>query len=235
MPKNWFPLESNPEVMNSYVSKLGMDVSLFEYSDVFSTEDWALEMVPKPCVGVLMLFPIKSESEIFKEEENDKILAEGQIVSPDVYFMKQTVGNACGTIGILHSIVNSISFLNISPDSYLSRLIEQTKKMTPDERAVHIEADDSIEEVHEDAASLGQSDQLDVDDVNSHFVCFSVIDGHLYELDGRKSFPINHGVSSQETLLLDACTVIRSFMARDPEETRFTIVALTAKNNEEES
>ena len=27
--------------------------------DVLSTEDWALEMVPRPVIAVLMLFPIK--------------------------------------------------------------------------------------------------------------------------------------------------------------------------------
>jgi ubiquitin carboxyl-terminal hydrolase L3 len=48
----------------------------------------------------------------------------------------------------------------------------------------------------------------------------------LYELDGRKSFPINHGITTPETLLEDACAVVKQFMARDPEEVRFTIVAL---------
>lgn len=39
---------------------------------------------------------------------------------------------------------------------------------------------------------------------NTHFVCFVVKDGHLYELDGRKHAPINHGPSTPETLLQDA-------------------------------
>ena len=52
------------------------------------------------------------------------------------------------------------------------------------------------------------------------------VDGCLYELDGRKSFPINHGPSSSDTLLEDACKVVRKFMERDPDEVRFTIVAL---------
>lgn len=51
--------------------------------------------------------------------------------------------------------------------------------------------------------------------------------------DGRKAFPINHGPSSADTLLEDACRVVRAFMDRDPEEVKFTIVAL-CKTPEEE-
>lgn len=45
-------------------------------------------------------------------------------------------------------------------------------------------------------------------------------------LDGRKKSPVNHGVSSAETILPDACKVIQGFMERQPGEVRFTIVAL---------
>lgn len=58
--KRWFPLESNPAVMNTYVEKMGFPTSEYSFCDVLSTEDWALEMVPTPVVGVLMLFPIKA-------------------------------------------------------------------------------------------------------------------------------------------------------------------------------
>lgn len=58
--KRWFPLESNPAVMNEYVQQLGFPTSEFSFCDVLSTEDWALEMVPKPVHAVLMLFPIKA-------------------------------------------------------------------------------------------------------------------------------------------------------------------------------
>ena len=36
-----------------------------------------------------------------------RIEKEGQHVSPNVYFMRQTVGNACGTIGLLHAVLNN--------------------------------------------------------------------------------------------------------------------------------
>lgn len=53
--------------------------------------------------------------------------------------------------------------------------------------------------------------------------------------DGRKAFPINHGPSTADTLLEDACGVIRKFMERDPEEVKFTIVALAKTADEEEA
>eukprot|EP01034_Spumella_vulgaris_P034999 gene34999-43157_t len=99
--------------------------------------------------------------------------------------------------------------------------------MAADEIADYLEADEEIEEVHEETAMEGQS-EVPEEDVNTHFVCFSVVDGHLYQFDGRKPYPINHGASSQETLLEDACRVVKEFMARDPDEVRFTIVALAA-------
>lgn len=61
-----------------------------------------------------------------------------------------------------------------------------------------------------------------------HFVAFVQKDGSLYELDGRKEFPINHGPSSEETFLQDAAEACRKYMNRDPCNVNFTIVALTS-------
>ncbi len=52
------------------------------------------------------------------------------------------------------------------------------------------------------------------------------MDGYLYELDGRKAFPINHGPCNDDEVLSKSCEVIRGFMDRDPEEINYTIVAL---------
>jgi ubiquitin carboxyl-terminal hydrolase L3 len=227
MPKQWFPLESNPSVMTKYIQGIGVDTSVINFHDVLSTEDWALEMVPGPILGVLMLYPIKAATEDHRRAEAARIEADGQVVSPNVYYMKQTVGNACGTVGLLHCAINARNSLSIGSDSYLARFVAATAGMNPDERAAYLERDDEIEETHVAAATEGQSDQVqERDDVDTHFICFTNVDGHLYELDGRKKFPINHGVTSADTLLNDACAVVKQFMARDPTEMRFTIVAL---------
>ena len=33
---------------------------------------------------------------------------EGQKISSSVYFIKQTIGNACGTIALIHAVANNL-------------------------------------------------------------------------------------------------------------------------------
>ena len=129
MPSQWFPLESNPEVINSYAEKLGLSVNKFSFQDVLSIEEWGLSMVQSPTLAVLLLFPVKEVSEAHRIEESKQIELNGQTVSSNVYFMKQTVGNACGTVGILHAIGNSRNRLELIENSYLQRFLASTVNM----------------------------------------------------------------------------------------------------------
>lgn len=58
---------------------------------------------------------------------------------------------------------------------------------------------------------------VDVSRYNCYVLTFS---------DGRKSAPIQHGPTTPETLLEDAARVCKEYMARDPEEVCFTVLAL---------
>lgn len=53
--------------------------------------------------------------------------------------MKQTVGNACGTIALLHAIFNNMDHLKIREDSFLARFYFLSTTMTPEERAELLE------------------------------------------------------------------------------------------------
>eukprot|EP00639_Heterosigma_akashiwo_P000924 CAMPEP_0194579906 /NCGR_PEP_ID=MMETSP0292-20121207/13849_1 /TAXON_ID=39354 /ORGANISM="Heterosigma akashiwo, Strain CCMP2393" /LENGTH=253 /DNA_ID=CAMNT_0039433079 /DNA_START=40 /DNA_END=801 /DNA_ORIENTATION=- len=231
--KRWFPLESNPDVMNSYIEKLGFPTDLLRWTDVFSTEDWALEMVPQPAQAVCMLFPIKDVTEAHKEEERKRIEESGQEVSDNVYYMRQYVGNACGTVALLHAVGNQPG-VPLAEGSWLRGFMERTRALSPHDKAVAVENEDELDAAHNDATAAGQSERQALDaQIETHFVCFVHVDGHLYELDGRKAFPINHGPTCPETLLADACRVIQEFMARDEGEVRFTITALAPPAAEE--
>jgi ubiquitin carboxyl-terminal hydrolase L3 len=76
---------------------------------VYGVDDEMLGMVPTPVLAVLLLFPISEASEAHKNEEEARILATGdaaQKVAPSLWYTKQTVGNACGTVGLTHAALN---------------------------------------------------------------------------------------------------------------------------------
>jgi ubiquitin carboxyl-terminal hydrolase L3 len=50
------PLESNPEVINEFIGKIGLKTELFSFQELLSLEEWGLEMIPKPVLGIMMLY-----------------------------------------------------------------------------------------------------------------------------------------------------------------------------------
>lgn len=225
--QRWLPLEANPEVMNQFLCQLGL-LPTWQFGDVYGLDPDLLSMVPRPVSAVLLLFPVTEKYESFRLEEEAKIKIQGQQVSPAVYFMKQTIGNACGTIGLIHAVANNQEHLEFEPNSALKKFLEESSKMNPEEKAVFLEKDESIRVTHESSAQEGQSEAPSIDEkVDLHFIAFVNVGGHLHELDGRKPFPIVHGKTSEDTFLEDAIEVCKVFMARDPQELRFTVVALS--------
>jgi ubiquitin carboxyl-terminal hydrolase L3 len=100
--------------------------------------------------------------------------------------------------------------------------------MSPEDRADALGKHEVIAASHEAAAHHGTEEPVDTDvRVDTHFITFVAVDGALYELDGRKPWPVNHGPTSAETMLADAARVIKAnFMDLDPRELRFNIMAL---------
>ncbi|KAK8520804.1 hypothetical protein V6N13_076941 [Hibiscus sabdariffa] len=221
--KRWLPLEANPDVMNQFLWGLGLLVDEAECCDVYGLEEELLAMVPQPVLAVLFLFPITSQT----EEERLQQDKEKRDVSSKVYFMKQTVGNACGTIGLLHGVGNITSEIKLQEGSYLDRFFKSTATMDPSERAAFLEKEDEMEVAHAVAATAGETEASD--NVNTHFICFTCVDGKLYELDGRKSGPISHGASSPSSLLQDAAKVIKGMIQKNPESLNFNVIALHKK------
>jgi ubiquitin carboxyl-terminal hydrolase L3 len=223
MPKHWLPLEANPEILTAYAHRLGLSEK-YAFHDVLSVEPWALELVPTPVVAILLLFPISEASEAERVSTRSDQEA-------TLYFMKQHIGNACGTIGVLHTLTNLHrveGFQDLPPsDSYIGRLITQTNTMNPDERGRWLEVDEEIERAHVACGDLGQSEAQD-EEVDTHFVAFVNDGGKIYELDGRREGPILRGViDTPEDFALRVLDTIRTnFMERNPEDIRFSILAL---------
>jgi len=222
--KRWLPLEANPEVMNQFLWGLGLPEDEAECYDVFGLDLELLEMVPKPVLAVVFLYPLTAQS----EEESIQQANEKKEASSGVYFMKQTVGNACGTIGLLHAIGNRTSKIKLVEGSFLDRFFKTTAAMDPSERATYLEKDTEMEVAHSVAATAGETEASD--NVDTHFICFSCVDGELYELDGRKTGPISHGPSSPSNILQDAAKVIQGIIEKNPNSLNFNVIAISKKS-----
>jgi len=168
-------------------------------TDVYGLDSELLSIIPQPALALLLLFPITEKFEAYFEEQKKARME--QEVSSQVYFMKQTVGNACGTIALIHSIANNLDSINLS-EGHLKTFLEATKNMDPDERATKLEEDHSLSNAHEESAAEGQTEAPDRDEkVDLHFIALVAKDGSLYELDGRQERPTNHGPTTPDSFL----------------------------------
>lgn len=224
---SWLPLESNPDVMNKYLHNLGVPEK-WQMVDVYGLDSDLLATVPRPVLAVLLLFPCSEKYDEHKAIQEAEVSEKGQTVSDDVFYLKQVVTNACGTIALIHSVANNTKEIQLG-DGHLKQFLDDSKALNPDERGDLLQKAEGIINTHKELAMEGQTEAPDANEpVNYHFVAFVHKDGNLYELDGRKSFPINHGPATSNTLLEDAAKVCQQYMERDPEELHFTVVALTA-------
>lgn len=129
------PLESNPDVINTYISKMGLKTELWNFNELLSTEEWGLEMIPKPVLGILMLYEETPAQNAFKDVEAAQLKPEE--VPKNVFFMKQKAINACGTIALFHMILNAKEkYPNIlTTDSFLDKFSQNTSGKDSEARA----------------------------------------------------------------------------------------------------
>lgn len=102
--------ENNPEVMSSLVHKLGLSSQL-SWHDVYSLDDQSLlAFVPRPAHALLLVFPVSTAYKKARHEE-DESLQEYSGTGPEeeVLWFKQTIGNACGLMGLLHAACNGMT------------------------------------------------------------------------------------------------------------------------------
>eukprot|EP00033_Pygsuia_biforma_P001795 GCRY01002007.1.p1 GENE.GCRY01002007.1~~GCRY01002007.1.p1 ORF type:complete len:227 (+),score=46.93 GCRY01002007.1:174-854(+) len=219
-PKRWIPLESNPEVMNKYISSLG--VKGWEFADVFSFDSEMLQFVPKPCCATLLLFPLTQKIEKKRSEKFQQ-----STPSKSVFFTKQTIGNACGTVGIIHAICNNTNKISLEDDGFFKSFLSETENLSPEKIAEKLENQSELESKHEESAAGGQTEAPDADEsLILHFICFTEVDGVLYELDGRMAGVVSHGPCGSDEVLEKSAEIVKEYMAADPAESQFSLVAL---------
>jgi len=227
----WIPLESNPAILTDYIHNVGVSKE-WSFRDCFGLTEETLAFVPQPCYALLFLFPV-GQLKAERQEEEQKILSEGQTVNEKVYFIKQHVKNACGTIAVVHALANNKEALKIESGA-LHEFLEKTRQNTPEERGHLLGKDQNMTKYHHQYSKLGSTNPKDFAKSDFHFICFTNVNGHLYELDGSKKFPINHGPTSQHRMLMDAANVIqKNFTEKNPTELFFSLITLGPAQGDE--
>ncbi|GAB7361655.1 hypothetical protein MBLNU230_g1705t1 [Neophaeotheca triangularis] len=236
--KRFIPLENNPEVMSSLLHKLGLSQKL-AFHDVFSIDEpELLAFVPRPAYALLLVFPVSQTYERFRvEEDQDKKEYEGSGEGEEVVWYKQTIGNACGLIGLLHGVSNGKARTMIQGGSDLEKLVKDAVPLKPADRADLLYESQALETAHQAAAAGGETAAPDAaDDIDLHYVCFvkSETTNHLWEMDGRRKGPLDRGQLAEGDDVLSEKALdlgVRSFLKRESEvgggELRFSLIVLS--------
>ncbi|KAJ2161217.1 hypothetical protein GGF46_001645 [Coemansia sp. RSA 552] len=221
----WVPLESSPESMTKMVHSLGADQAV-AFSDVWGLDEDLLAMVSQPVHALIFLFPSLPD---FTAKRKAEAESSDNSVAPSVWFMKQTVGNACGTMAVMHALGNTQSVIPM--EGALAEFFARTKDLSPPERGAALENSQSIASEHAKSAAEGQTAAPAADaSIDHHYVAFVKVDGHLYELDGALSAPINHGPSTD--VLRDGARAIQARIKQLPSDSLdFSVIALGADPN----
>ncbi|KAJ1345943.1 hypothetical protein KIN20_000585 [Parelaphostrongylus tenuis] len=130
-PPQWRALESNPEAMNAFMEKIG--VRGVEFVDIFSFDDEMLNFLPAPQLSIILCFRERKGSNLY-QATYDSLAASGTSAPSDVFFMKQKIGNACGTFALFHSLGNLEGVIDLGDGSFSSWL-KEAKLLSPEDRS----------------------------------------------------------------------------------------------------
>jgi ubiquitin carboxyl-terminal hydrolase L3 len=222
---HWVPLESNPDMLNAFGRQIGMPDG-WQFCDVYGVDPELLSMVPQPVVAVTLLFQCSDNIEKFKETQKAAILKTGQKISSKLFYMKQYVNNACGTVAATHAIANNAEIMGIPSGSPLDKFLFAVKGRSPEERGLALADAKELHSASEASAQGGQTEAPEATaDIDHHFICFVEKEGDVYELDGRKFAPINHGAAEPNLLFAVTRLVKEKFMDQDPGNIQFNMMA----------
>lgn len=185
MPR-WVPLESNPRALTALAHRLGVPPGL-AFADILSLDDWALGMLPRPVVGVLLLYPLTpallaahptapaADAADAADAANAADASSAGTATPpsgsdgdaaaagkgEPWYLTQVVSNACGTIGVLHAGANAATAYGDAyapvAGSFLASFMDRTRSMGAAARGAALEAEEALGDIHAAAAADGET------------------------------------------------------------------------------
>jgi ubiquitin carboxyl-terminal hydrolase L3 len=214
--------------MTCLAHRLGLSPDLSFHEPYSLTEPELIALVPRPVYALLFLYP----EDALAQANDAPTEYNGSGPDEPVLWFRQTIGHACGLIGLLHCMTNGEATKHIIPGSDLDNLMQQAIPLKPAERANLLYKSDILEKAHKEAAQTGDSRPPTTDEpVDYAFSAFvKGKDNHLYQMEGWKKGPIDRGLLSEDddlfspkALELGPLQVINSAKAS---EGRFSCIVL---------
>ncbi|BEI81329.1 hypothetical protein CcaverHIS002_0204890 [Cutaneotrichosporon cavernicola] len=230
--QKWVPLEASTEVFTDWARPLGLPDQPLSFQDVWSLDEDMLSFVPQPVKAVLLLFPARGKLQGVRIKDDAD---EGNRFKGDVWYIKQQIPNACGSIGLLHALLN-LPEGDLEKGSKLLQFKAASLPLDPLARAKLLDETEFFSEAHTATAQSGQSEVPTGDaleNVDNHFLAFVQAknekgETRLVELDGNRVGPLDCGPSTD--LLRDAARLVREKYIPNAEgDVSFSMIALAGE------
>ena len=210
--------------MAKFAQRLGYPIVDLAFYDVVSLEpDMWLSMVPTPVAAVIVVFPLK---DVHKEHRNQQF-EDNKDDENQAVFIKERIENGCGTLALLHAILNTRQFMTNAgfvEGSFLDNFQISNMGADSEQMADYLSNDTEIEKIHQEMALDGKTS---VDsNTGSHIITFVELDGKVYELDGCMPGPLCKGEIEGANLGIKVSSIVNEYMAMDPDETKFSVLAM---------
>ncbi|CAG7837209.1 unnamed protein product [Allacma fusca] len=124
--RNWQGL-----ILSFYSKVLGATKG--SWIDVFALDEDSLAGIPPPVVAVILLFPISEQYDQYCKEQDELVKEKGQEFPADLFYLKQCVSNACGTVGVIHALANNAAEIGLE-DGILKEFMTETAGLSPQEK-----------------------------------------------------------------------------------------------------
>lgn len=194
----WLELESDPGLFTLLLEDFGVKGAV-QVEEVYDLQ----RPIEGPVYGFIFLFRWIEERRARRKmivETTETFVREEDAVN-SIFFAQQIVPNSCATHALLSILLNCS---DIPLGETLSRLKTHTKGMSPDLKGLAIGNTPELAAAHNSHA-IPQARRRRLEKGSGalstgrftgeafHFVSYVPINGHLFELDGLKPFPMDHG------------------------------------------
>jgi len=188
---NWCLIESDPGVFTELIQKFG--VTGVQVEELWSLDKESFSDI-KPVYGLVFLFKWSPDS-----EPAGSIVQDSRLDS--IFFAKQVINNACATQAIM-SVLMNIEDASVTLGDTLKEFKEFCGALDPETKGLALSNSDQIRSVHNSFARQTlfefDSKKAEKDDDVFHFVSYVPINGRIYELDGLKPGPVDHGPAGED-------------------------------------